>query len=317
MTPLAGIAKRAATSGRVGKPVARTLHMVGAEHTSRKIAILNGAPAPVTAEIALPRSFASRTLRMDTDAGREQIAMRAWTHGWKDFEKPLPRIYAACIPAGGVVLDVGANSGFYALLGASVSPDVSVHAFEPLPAAVRQLRLNLAMNPQGARVVVVPKAVDTELGEIDLLVPPGDHAIPTSASLEPDFQPVWAGSVRVERTTVDHYAADLPRVDVLRIDVEGAEPRVLEGARGTLLAKRPVVFFEAINHGDVWRADVARIEALRAEVDYRSVLLHKDCVIVRPVVAWESGCENQALWPAERIRQLRDLSGRLHITYAD
>lgn len=315
MTPLAGIAKRAVSNGKLGKPASRTLRLIGAEHAARKVQALNDA-APAIAEIALPKRFATKTLRLDTDGGRDQIAMRAWTHGWRSFEKPLPAVYAACITEGSVVLDVGANTGFYALLAGCVDRSVHVHAFEPLPAAADQLDLNLELNPGVVAVTVVRAAVDAEAGEIDLLVPPGD-SIPTSASLESSFQPVWADTVRVPRTTVDEYASGLGRVDALKVDVEGAEPRVLEGARETLRSRRPVVFFEAINHGDVWRADCPRIDAVREAAGYVSVLLFKDCISVKSAVAWESGCENQALWPAERVGELGELAARLRLAYVD
>lgn len=312
MTPLAGIAKRAAGTPKIGKPVSRTLGLVGARHTARKVAILNGAPVPETVEILLPRWFRHRTVLMRTD----QIAQRAWSHGWKRFERPLPAFYAGCLQWGGVALDIGANTGYYALLGASTHKNTIVHAFEPLPAAADRMEENLALNEQAARVIVVRQAVDSTPGTAKLLVPPSGGQVPTSASLEHGFQPEWADAVTVPRTTVDEYARRL-KVNVLKIDVEGAEPRVLEGAIMTLRNQRPFVFFEAIRHGE-WQTDLERIDAVRKRAGYVSVQLFREGAIVKSRgVTWDAECENQALWPKERIEDLRELTSRLRTGYLD
>ena len=60
---------------------------------------------------------------LDPQEGRDQIAAEVARSGWEGFETPLPRFFfqtARRVP--GLLVDVGANTGFYSLLGAAASP---------------------------------------------------------------------------------------------------------------------------------------------------------------------------------------------------
>jgi FkbM family methyltransferase len=262
---------------------------------------------------ALPRSlFQERDLSMATDGGREQIAMRLWSHGWDRFERPLPAFYAATIKNGDVVLDVGSNTGYYALLAASVGRDVEVHAFEPLPVIVDLLTANLAQNLQGTRVRVVQQAVDNVSGVAELFIPLAHHnLVESGASLNKSFRTAWSGSVMVGTTTLNEYTRNLPRIDVVKIDVECHEHRVLEGARETLARMRPVIFYEIMDCEDC-HADCMAIEAIRRDADYISVRLHPGTAVLSKAVGYDEPWRNQALWPSEKLDMLRDVCQRLH-----
>jgi FkbM family methyltransferase len=245
--------------------------------------------------------FHERSLTLDTAGGRDLVARRLWTHGWDGFEPPLPAFFAAVLVDGDITLDVGANTGYYALLAASIGPRTKVHAFEPFPQVFNLLNANLARNPQGARVRAVPVAASDTSDKAELYIPSGDHGfIESSASLEKDFREP-ADSVTVPTTTLDAYTADLPQVNLIKIDVESAEHRVLAGARETLRRHRPVVFCEILEC-----ADCAAIDAICRDTDYISVRLRPGAAVVAGSVASDGVWTNQALWPAERLDMLQD-----------
>ncbi|HEY3716635.1 MAG TPA: FkbM family methyltransferase [Jatrophihabitantaceae bacterium] len=243
--------------------------------------------------------------------GQDAIAIAAWRRGWDTYERRLPAFYAASIRDGDTVIDAGANTGYYALLAASVATGVHVHALEPYPPVADLLDQNISMNPQGRQVLVHRIAVDNTTGRAELHIPLGAHAlIETSASIETTFRDAWSHSVVVPRTTIDLLAESLARVDVMKVDVECLEDRVLEGAFSTLTRHRPIVFYEVLDCDD-WHANYTRLDGIRQAADYVSVRLREQGAIISPSVGYDEPWRNQALWPAERLADLRQVCARL------
>lgn len=147
------------------------------------------------------------------------------------------------------VLDVGANIGEVALYAAKrVAPGGSVICFEPMSPLAAVLRENIRRNA-ATNVEVVPKAVAEQAGQA-VLYAPGErfHDGSAHAGLATLYgkgeRAVPAGSIEV--TTLDRFVeeAKLDRVDLIKIDVEGAELPVLRGAAGVLASHHPWLIIE-------------------------------------------------------------------------
>jgi FkbM family methyltransferase len=140
---------------------------------------------------------------------------------------------------GDVVVDVGANLGIWSLLAAKRGG--RVHAFEPVPAMAARLRQHVAMN--GAEAIVVNQlAVGAESGSLPFF------AVPTGNTGASSLSSHRADSVElcVDVIPLDSY---IDRVDVRKVDVEGAELLVFRGARRLLSSENaPIVFFEIDEH---------------------------------------------------------------------
>ena len=134
------------------------------------------------------------------------------------------------VAPGQVVLDVGANVGYYTLLFARlVGPEGNVVAFEPDPTNVELLRANVELN--GYRNVEVwPVALSNRSGSESLFLSAensGDHRLGGGEE--------GREAVTVEVVRLDERLADLPaRVDFVKIDIQGAEAAALEGMEGLL-----------------------------------------------------------------------------------
>jgi len=131
-------------------------------------------------------------------------------------------------------VDVGANIGYYTLMAASrVGPRGRVISVEPSPYAVE--RLEKAVRDNGlTQVTVVRGGLGDRESEVRLFIPePGNH---TPTMLGDDGAPAQMVSVK----TLDACLAEwgLGAIDLLKIDVEGFEPRVFEGAANALAARR-------------------------------------------------------------------------------
>ena len=141
------------------------------------------------------------------------------------------------------MLDVGTNTGFYSLVAVMAHPSVRVVAYEPVPEIVTMLHANVAANPQGRRVEIRQVAVSDRTGTATLHLPPpqADGTVETSASVEGDFKDTIQRTFEVASETLDTAwrAAGQPSVSIVKIDVEGAEHRVLAEPPELVEASRP------------------------------------------------------------------------------
>lgn len=139
------------------------------------------------------------------------------------------------LKAGGVFVDVGANFGHYTTLAHSlVGEHGKVFAFDPSPIAYGTLEE--AIGRAGiSNVTLVNAAVGSIEGELTIFMPPetaGLHS-PSAFESHPNFKPL-----SVPLLSLDGFAplANCPVVDIVKIDVEGFEPDVLDGMRGLISA---------------------------------------------------------------------------------
>lgn len=163
------------------------------------------------------------------------------------YEPYETELFQQLIQPGMVVVDVGANVGYYTLLAADrVGPTGRVYAFEPDPDNYALLVRNVAHN-RCTNVVTVPRALDSGSGVRALFL--GSHNLGRH-SFASDNVPDVGGRVDVNTIGLDEFFAtmadqgDGSRVGLIKIDVEGAEGLVLAGARETLVRNDTAVLLE-------------------------------------------------------------------------
>ena len=158
-------------------------------------------------------------------------------------ELPLQNALAQSLKPGDVFYDIGANIGFFTVIGARlVGERGQVFTFEPVPENALAARQNAERN-NFAQVTVIQKAVSTRSGEGQLLLTrhPGGASLHTDAPT-----PDATGLTTVTLVSIDDFIFQEgnPPPAVVKIDVEGAELDVLQGMTKTLTAVRPLVFYE-------------------------------------------------------------------------
>ena len=152
------------------------------------------------------------------------------------FEPGFQAVCARALAPGAVAVDAGANIGATALImSAFVGAQGRVVALEPGPRSFALLQRNLALNAAAA-VTPLALALSAEPGRISFCE---DSAFGHLAPGAPGLQ-----AVQVE--TLDRIVEQqgLTRLDLLKIDTEGFEPQVLEGARATIERLAPVIYLE-------------------------------------------------------------------------
>ena len=191
---------------------------------------------------------------------RERIGLSTLLYG--AFESAETELLRRLARPGTTAVDAGANVGLFTVpLALAVGSEGRVLAFEPAPETVVRLHENLRRNGLG-NVSVFEAALGGERGAATLLLA-DDSAYNSTATT-----PTAADSVVVEVPVVrldDVWAeAGRPEVSVLKIDVEGAELDVLEGAGELVRSSRPAVLVEA---SEPRRAEA--VSRLCAEHGYR------------------------------------------------
>ena len=152
------------------------------------------------------------------------------------------------LPSDGVFLDVGANQGELTLVAARRAPHGRVIAFEPIPQWFALLSENVRLNGL-EHVTLVPVALSSREDTLEMFTSDDVclHASfheGLSTFHRTTYRDVPVG--RFPTVPLDLYSQreGLTRVDMIKIDVEGAERAVLEGARATLDRLRPTLILE-------------------------------------------------------------------------
>jgi FkbM family methyltransferase len=151
----------------------------------------------------------------------------------RTWEGSLVRLFPSHVKPASTVIDAGAHIGVHTLsLAPLAGPEGRVYAFEPQKKIYRELVHNLRLNGVD-NVVPLRYALGRSAGVIEMS--------PTVIGNE-GSTPVGRGGDKAELRSIDSFA--FSNVSFIKIDVEGFEDEVLEGARLTIARHRPVIMIE-------------------------------------------------------------------------
>ncbi len=171
---------------------------------------------------------------------------------------------------GDVVLDVGASIGYFTVLFSTwVGPGGRVLAHEPWPSARAYLLANVSRN-RLRNVTLDPRALADVDGDGSMSAP--TYRLVLGPSSDPAAMAVSAARFD---TIVD--ASDLDQLDIVKMDIEGAEGRALAGMAATLRRFRPLLLLEV--HPDMLPAhghDLAGIHRFLDDLDYTWMVVESD-----------------------------------------
>lgn len=164
-----------------------------------------------------------------------------------------------------VIVDAGANIGVTALYFAALFQDARIFCFEPLPANLELLRQNTA--PFSDRIVIVPKGLSDRTGVLEF------HPSTNTSDFSAGGFGAWGESSRTERlpvTTLEDAIREyaIPKIDVLKLDIEGSEGPALRGTPASVLEQLDVMVGELHDVED-WA--VIQLLSRTHRVGYRKV----------------------------------------------
>lgn len=156
-----------------------------------------------------------------------EIFWRGLTNCW---EKESIQLWIKLCKESQTILDIGANTGVYSLIAKTVNPKAKVYSFEPHPMFFKMLQKNIALN--NFDIVSIEKAISNSDDTITI-----------------DDYSGHSSFVTVKSISLDTFIKQnsLTKIDLIKIDVETCEPKVLEGFSNYLPQFRPTMIIEIIN----------------------------------------------------------------------
>ena len=192
----------------------------------------------------------------------EWARYRCFAYG--SWEPELIQLVSKTVRSGFTVIDIGAHIGYYSLLFSRlVGPTGHVIAFEPVPRNFEFLCENIKLN-NCTNVETQNRAVLDHYQRIRIEISESDP-LPVGVSF---VNPEDKGDTLVEAVSLDDVLLRRPgRVDLLKVDAEGAEGKVLDGARSLIERDHPVIMME-VHHFD-GRLETSSVPARLVKMGYR------------------------------------------------
>ena len=219
---------------------------------------------------------------------------------WPEFP-----FIARYLRRGDTAIDVGANIGAYVLwISRFLDAGGRLIAFEPVPETYARLSEQISQN--GLRGIVLERrAVTNIVGSIQITTGKDmeNHILTGAGTVD--------GSLTVETVTLDEYvrSKSIPEVHFLKIDVEGAEPLVLEGADSLLKERRiAVVQLEVGEHWKRFGRELSSTAERLQEYGYLPFVPDGDGNALARVGDWEAALRGQNLFVT---RSAAEVSNRL------
>lgn len=159
------------------------------------------------------------------------------------YEPPTSDVFRELVKPGHTIIDIGANSGYFSLLSATlVGSRGQVIAFEPIPSVRQALLANIQLNKL-ENVQVIPSAVSDRADKITIYEGPAGHKGISS------IRPIASASrkVLIDTIPLDSLVHEFSRLDCVKVDVEGAEFLVLLGMDNLIRTHHPCLIIEFTN----------------------------------------------------------------------
>lgn len=178
------------------------------------------------------------------------------------WELNLTKLMKQKIPLGSTAIDIGAHIGTHTIaLSEAVGPLGRVIAFEPQPKLFRELFMNMALNG-ASNVEFCWAGVGDHVGQVELG--------PIKLGNEGGSSLNGGTDQFVSLITLD--SLDLNNVSLIKIDVEGMENAVIDGARETLLRNKPTLFIEILGGVDFHKATPEQLLQIQVTISKLNAL---------------------------------------------
>jgi len=162
-----------------------------------------------------------------------------------DFRKEILLSALLCnIKQNEIVYDIGANIGLYSLATSKCQPDALIYAFEPNPETFAKLKANLALNKTSNNVKPQQVAIGNTDGESSFMISSEQERSSLITSSATFGAAQVKKTVKVTVRTLDSFIDQIPAPQHIKIDAEGSEANILEGAAQTIRRYKPLLYIE-------------------------------------------------------------------------
>lgn len=170
-------------------------------------------------------------------------------HGFDNaWEKVSFKLWRELSRDANTIVDIGANTGVYALMSKAINPVAAVYAIEPVERVFKKLQDNIKLNK--FNIIALPEAASDKDGSAMIFdIPDTEHtySVTVNRNMYPTDVPVIQTVIKTVKldTIVERY--NIQRIDLIKIDVETHEPEVLEGYLKYICLHKPTLLIEVLN----------------------------------------------------------------------
>lgn len=212
-------------------------------------------PNHVWMDLQFPQHYRVRVrrrfFRYEASPGDRVAAPLYWT-GLNSWEAETFSAFVPLARASRGFLDIGAYTGVFTLVAATVNARLSAVSFEPNPQRFRTLVRNLERTAMTGRCRPLPVALGSSSGRARLFIPQDDDSL---ASLDSDMHASGARGVEVDVASPESVIPGELPIDLIKIDVEGREADVLAALEPRLARDKPGLICEFLGQGPYSEAE--------------------------------------------------------------
>lgn len=180
-----------------------------------------------------------------------------------------------------IVLDIGAQSGSFSLLSKFL-PNTTWHSFEPDPTNRGLLEQNLKINNIN-NVIVYKDALSDKIGEDTFSINPNQRGLNTLGKNLIRFNEKDSLKIKINLNTIDNLFLNT-KIDFIKIDTEGAEYNIINGAREVLKKYKPVIFLECEDANlQQFNLSEKKLKELIKDIGYKITWQEEDNIFIEPV----------------------------------
>jgi FkbM family methyltransferase len=145
------------------------------------------------------------------------------------------------------ILDIGANTGAYALIAKTMNEKASVYAFEPMEKIYNRLKANVVLN--FLDIKCMPYALSNFDGKAKVFPESEDHIYSVTINQNRSDKSITVFEKEIEVKTLQRFITEnnIHHIDLMKIDVETHEPEVLEGLGHFLRLWKPTLLIEILD----------------------------------------------------------------------
>jgi FkbM family methyltransferase len=207
----------------------------------------------MNADVIIPlptKDLSGKQLRIMGSA-RDSSVFTAIVDKFGIWEEDITLLLSKILKPGDTFMDIGANLGYYTLLGSSlVGSSGQVISFEPMPQNYANCKNNIYLN-ELSNVTLFNYGLWNELKSMDISVPSellGNARIVTNSETGYDKDEVKAVKCAPLDLLVETGELNINKLNIIKMDIEGSEPFALDGMRNTLQNFKPIMILELNRH---------------------------------------------------------------------
>ena len=174
-----------------------------------------------------------------------EIFWAGLTNGW---EKESMKLWIKLCENSKIILDIGANTGIYSLVAKTINPLSKVYAFEPVKRVFTKLQQNISLN--SFDILAFEKAVSNSNGTAVIYDTDTEHTLSVTVNKNLSEPDAYVIETTIQTITLNSFIEEhnLPKIDLIKIDVETHEPEVIEGFSKYLAIYKPALLIEILNN---------------------------------------------------------------------